>query len=513
MSPEEFRKLTPSQQAAEYARMAAEYQSRPKTQAQKDWGLSIRKSGPSANQTDRSEGSVNQGSANPRIAQPQGNERPANIMLARADQRAQGKYTYQPLEATGDGQARAQVSLVPSLLNSSGVLKVEIANGVLSVAAGSGLANSGTSTAVVLDVNVDASTIEINSDTLRVKDLGITAAKLASDAVTTAKILDANVTTAKLAALNAMTDADVGLTDEFPVYSASAAANRNLTVERVLGYALPSICDGRLTLTTVTPVTTSDVIGATTVYFTPYNGSRIALYDGTRWKLYTFTERSLALGTITSGKNYDVFIYDNSGTLTLELSAAWTSDTARSDALTTQDGVYVKSGSTTRRYLGTFRTTSTTTTEDSKSKRFVWNVKNRVSRNVSVVEGTNSWTGTTSAWRGANNSSSNRFEFVRGLDEDNVTANVMITGTSDATGQVAVGIGLDSTTVNSAIIFGDFWVAGQFHQTGAFYNGAPGLGYHYLQWLEYYGAAGNITWYGDNGSAFWQGGMVGQVFS
>ena len=54
-------------------------------------------------------------------------------------------------------------------------------------------------TGTVFSVNVDDSTIEINGDALRVKDLGITAAKLAADAVTTAKILDLNVTNAKLA--------------------------------------------------------------------------------------------------------------------------------------------------------------------------------------------------------------------------------------------------------------------------------------------------------------------------
>lgn len=59
-----------------------------------------------------------------------------------------------------------------------------------------------------LAVNVDDATIEIQSDTVRVKDSGITTAKinnaavtadkLASDSVTTAKILNANVTNAKL---------------------------------------------------------------------------------------------------------------------------------------------------------------------------------------------------------------------------------------------------------------------------------------------------------------------------
>lgn len=45
----------------------------------------------------------------------------------------------------------------------------------------------------------DASTIEVVANSVRVKDLGITAAKIAADAVTTVKILDANVTLAKLA--------------------------------------------------------------------------------------------------------------------------------------------------------------------------------------------------------------------------------------------------------------------------------------------------------------------------
>lgn len=72
-----------------------------------------------------------------------------------------------------------------------------------SITAGSGLSksitNPGASEQLDLAVNVDASTIEINADALRVKDAGITAAKLASDSVITVKILDANVTAAKLA--------------------------------------------------------------------------------------------------------------------------------------------------------------------------------------------------------------------------------------------------------------------------------------------------------------------------
>lgn len=67
---------------------------------------------------------------------------------------------------------------------------------------GSGLTftyNDAANTAVI-DLNVDGSTVEVNADTLRVKDAGIVTAKIADSAVTTAKIADAGITLAKMAA-------------------------------------------------------------------------------------------------------------------------------------------------------------------------------------------------------------------------------------------------------------------------------------------------------------------------
>ena len=222
-------------------------------------------------------------------------------------------------------------------------------------------------------------------------------------------------------------------------------------------------CDGRLTLTSLLPVTTANVTGATNIYFTPYKGNRIALYDGTRWRLYTFTEKTLALGTITSGLPYDVYIYDNAGTLTLEL-LAWTNGTTRATALVLQDGVYCKTGALTRRYLGTFYTTSTTTTEDSDSKRFLWNYYNRVPRNLKSVETTNTWTYTLATWRQSNNVTTTgvtRVECVIGVAEDEVRAeahNAYITNTSAVI--LSNGIGIDITTVNSAQVYGGAVAAG-----------------------------------------------------
>ncbi|MFA5458174.1 MAG: LamG domain-containing protein, partial [Synergistaceae bacterium] len=99
-----------------------------------------------------------------------------------------------------------------------------------------------------------------------------------------------------------------------------------------------SICQGRLTLTTGVPVTTSDVTAATTLYFTPYNGNLVGLYSGASWSVSAFSELSLSLSGYTANKNYDIWIYDNAGTLTLD-STIWTDDTTRATALTTQDGI------------------------------------------------------------------------------------------------------------------------------------------------------------------------------
>lgn len=283
------------------------------------------------------------------------------------------------------------------------------------------------------------------------------------------------------------------------------------------GGAANATCNGRLTLTSGTAVTTTDVTSATTIYFTPYKGAQIGLYNGSSWDVISFSETSIALGTLTSGKNYDVFAYNNSGTLALEFSSAWTSDTARADALALQDGIYCKSGTLTRRYLGTFRTTSTTTTEDSKGgtttqvggKRFLWNCYNRVARSASVIDTTDSWTYTTTTIRQANGASGNKVEMVRGLAEDEISARLSALVT--ATAVAVVGIGLDSTSAFSGVAGGGYGTAsGAAFSISAHYAGSPGIGYHYVAWLERGAASGSFS--GDNGGIM-QSGLIASVMA
>lgn len=280
---------------------------------------------------------------------------------------------------------------------------------------------------------------------------------------------------------------------------------------------------GRLTTETLVPVSTSDRTSQSTLYFTPYNGASIPLYNGTRWVRRSFSEISLALSGLTSAKNYDVFVYDNAGVVTLELSAAWASDTARTDSLALQNGVYVKSGTPTRLWLGTVRTTSTTTVEDSKTKRFVWNNFNRINRSLSRHEATTSWTYTTATFRQANASASNQVEAVVGLTDSWIEVDVHgqsnNSNTAGALTVTSVGVGVNSTSTNSAQIYvsssGTTNSASILHYMHpmAIYKAHPTLGYSFYAWLEYSRATSTTTWTGDDASAteIYHPGMIGRI--
>lgn len=289
------------------------------------------------------------------------------------------------------------------------------------------------------------------------------------------------------------------------------------------GLVFNGIMQGRLTLTSGTPVTSADVTGATSIFFTPYNGDTIALYNGTTWNLFTFTEITIALGTLSSGLNYDLYAFVSGSTVTIDPPVAWSDNTTRVTQLTNQNGVKVKTGDATRRYIGTFRTTSTTTTEDSRGgvstqtggKRFLYNAYNRVMRDLQVIDKTNNWTYNTSAWRQSNATSGNRVEYVDGLGETTLVATAMsIIGNSNLLGQgAASGIGIDRTTANDARLTGVGTISNNTstNQCSAYYTGLPGLGYHAVNWLEHAPGVDTTTWYGTAGLDFWDTGLVATI--
>jgi hypothetical protein len=278
-------------------------------------------------------------------------------------------------------------------------------------------------------------------------------------------------------------------------------ASVKATLTRLLGLAATGMCQGRLTLEAGVPVTTSDQAAQSDLHFTPYLGNRVGLYDGTRWRLYTFSELDLTLSGLTSGKNYDVFLYDNAGALTLELSAAWTNDTTRADALTLQDGVSVKSGATTRRWLGTIRTTGTTTTEDSATKRFVWNAYNRVTRRLlNASTASHSYNGSYRYW---NNDAANQIEFVLGEAGQAIVATVSGEQTPAGAGLYAIiAVNIDTTATFTAYAYVTYSAPSGL---GVPYAFQPSLGYHFIPALQSTASTGAASWTSYNLSAVLMG--------
>ncbi len=273
-----------------------------------------------------------------------------------------------------------------------------------------------------------------------------------------------------------------------------------------------SICNGRLTLTSGMAVTTSDVTAAGTLYWTPYGGNQIALYSGSAWVTFAQAELSVSVPAVAN-QVYDVFVDYNSGTPALTLTA-WTNDTTRATALTTQNGVLVLTGSTGKRYVGTVRTVTASQLNDSAALRHVWNYYNRVSRPLRVLDTTNSWTYSTAAFRQANNSAANQVSVVVGVAEDAISVQVQGLARNDGSGvNQLTSIGEDSTTAKGANVISTNTVGVAANSTApgsACMTAIPAIGYHYYAWLEYDATgSGTTTWIGDNGGTSIQTGIMG----
>lgn len=288
--------------------------------------------------------------------------------------------------------------------------------------------------------------------------------------------------------------------------SAAAPTFRKLAARDGAAFGLMG---GRLTLTSGTPVTTSDVLSAETVYYSPYTSNIVTLYDGTDFGNMTFSEVSVSVPA-TTDTPFDIFGYDNSGSLALE-TVNWTNDTTRATAVVTVSGVCCfKSGDTTRRLLGTCRTTGTSgKTEDSAARRYVWNMHNRVPRYMQAIDTTDSWTynGPYREANGGSTDGTSRVSYIVGLNEDAVTASVMATYAGPANTRASVAIGVDSTTTKSGIVVqNEIGNSSDTVPISGSYKGYPGLGKHSLHWLETSNQA-TTTWYGDNAGTTIQSGL------
>lgn len=289
---------------------------------------------------------------------------------------------------------------------------------------------------------------------------------------------------------------------------------------------------GRLTLTSLTPVMTADVTGASALYYTPYLGEFIPIYESGSplgWTMTEFSQLTVNLDASSSpplqasGALYDVFVWNDSGTIRGGFGPAWSSATARGTGAGTtelelKDGIWTNKNSITLNngattyagipaneatYVGTAYCTANGQTGMAMHPAAaaggaapilaVSNAYNRVPVGAVSQDNTASWTYNSTTVRAANGSANNRISFVDGLAQSCIDASYSIVTTSGAAGNGGIALTIDAT--NS--------ISGQAAQDGgnapatitARHQFAPVLGLHYVQAVEF-APTGTPTYFG-----------------
>lgn len=316
---------------------------------------------------------------------------------------------------------------------------------------------------------------------------------------------------------------------DVPIVDGGTGSSTIGGAQTILGIGPRERPGGRITLTSNLPILTSSVSAATTVYYTPYLNDQVSIYDGTTWLMKTFTnisqettDNTKSPAAVANNSNYDIFVWDDSGTIRATRGPAWTSDTARGTGAgttelervngITMNKIAITNGPGAQRgtYVGTIRsngaaqiewTYGTIAANWGEGKLFVWNIYNRVDVSTFTGDTTDSWTyDVASTWRAANGNATARINFVRGSNEDIVNASYYSAGVAGVGSGVISGVGLDTTT--------GFTGTTGFHNNSTStipivsrYGALPGIGLHYISANEYNANTTASTWYGDTGLA------------
>jgi hypothetical protein len=315
----------------------------------------------------------------------------------------------------------------------------------------------------------------------------------------------------------------------------------------------PSVApQGYLTLISATPVITADVTAAATVYYTPFTGALIPIWNGTNMALNTFAELSLTLNSNHAADTvYDVFVFLNSGTVTVGTGPAWSNSGAGTGArgsgagttqLARQNGIWTNAVQiTTRNDANTYTVSANQATYvgslyidhtagqvschvsyGQNRKWGVWNGYNRQPILLKAGDSTASWSYGTNTIRASNNVPSaygansfnvgsgttcNGMVLLQGLAEERYDIRFVQHGSASAnantnsTCQMRNGIGINSTTASSgkrgALYFQKF-DPGSDSIDGdmkAEYQAAPALGLTNVCALEVTPSPGNATGY------------------
>lgn len=246
----------------------------------------------------------------------------------------------------------------------------------------------------------------------------------------------------------------------------------------VIGHpAQIAVPGGRLTLTSGEPYPYTTAMTKTAMYYTPHDHNMIALYNGTTWVTFEFSELTNTFSDATTNpaavstvahQVHDFFVWDDSGTIRLSRGPAWTDVTTRSTgtALTRVDGVLVNNAAITNgpaanrgRYVGSMYTdssgnchfrpfTNAVSAGDQTVWIGYWNQYNRIDLPFYMRWNTGSYTYATNTYRFMKNDSTYRVVVITG-DDDGAAADVhhmFVSQYGVGGARAAINWGIDNAT-------------------------------------------------------------------
>lgn len=290
-----------------------------------------------------------------------------------------------------------------------------------------------------------------------------------------------------------------------------------------------SVPQGRLTLTSGTPILATGVTAGTAVYYTPYTGNLCPIYNGSQFNPQTFAELTLTLASQhTLSSHFDCFIINDAGTMRIVTGPAWSTITAGAGArgtgagtteLTRLNGILVntnamataRNGSSTYSvaanqgtYVGSLYIDGTAgqvtchTAYGQSRKWGVWNYYNRVPIFVKAGDATASWSyaGINSAFRAANNSTANSITVFSGVAEEDYEFSLFqsVGDNTTVNTDAKIGIGFNSTATTASGKTGQTLLTGggaRLIDVEAYYTATPSIGINVITALEATGPSAN----------------------
>lgn len=279
----------------------------------------------------------------------------------------------------------------------------------------------------------------------------------------------------------------------------------------VIGHPAMLTPGGRLTHTSGNPTDTGANMIATAIYYAPYNHDIIQIYNGTDWVTHrftqltnTFTDATKNPAAVSGPGMYDLFVWDDSGTLRLSRGPKWTDTSTRSLTITRVNGIQTNTSAITNgpsanqgTWVGCFYanasnqmpyriSTNTATSADVRIWFGYWNRYNRVRRGFYASYGAGSYTYATNTYRYVRNDGNYNIAVAHGtggsINVVNESVNSHNLAASGARG--ALNWGVDGTTAALAQRFHDDMSVTEVSCTvcgGTLYFGA---GLHVIHPLE-----------------------------